>query len=58
MTEQHHGRYFAQEVTLDHSESIRKQIQDDLDAVEPQEWHLVRYIWPRRIRKRRGSEGG
>jgi hypothetical protein len=41
VTERHHGRYFAQEVTLDHSESIRKQIQDDLDAGEPQEWHLV-----------------
>ena len=42
MTEQHHGRYFAQELMLNQSGNIREQIQDALDAGEIQEWHLVR----------------
>ena len=41
MTEQQHRRYFAQELMLDQSESIREQIQDALNAGESQEWHLV-----------------
>jgi hypothetical protein len=30
VTEQHHGRYFAQELMLDQSGNIREQIQDVL----------------------------
>ena len=41
VTEQQHGRYFAQELMLDQSGSNREQIQDALDAGERQEWHLV-----------------
>ena len=41
MTEQQHGRFFAQELMLDQSVNIREQIQDALDAGESQEWHLV-----------------
>jgi hypothetical protein len=41
VTEQRHGRYFAQELVLDQSGSTREQIQDALDASESQEWHLV-----------------
>jgi hypothetical protein len=41
MIEQHHGRYFAQELMLDQAVNIREQIQDALDAGEIQEWHLV-----------------
>ena len=41
MTEQNHGRYFAQELMLDQSGNIREQIQDALDAGEIQEWHLM-----------------
>ena len=41
MMEQHHGRYFAQELTLDHKVDIREQIQNALDAGEIKEWHLV-----------------
>jgi hypothetical protein len=41
VTEQHHGRYFAQELMLDQSGTTREQIQDALDAGERQEWHLV-----------------
>ena len=41
VTEQQHRRYFAQELMLDQSESIREQIQDALNAGESQEWHLV-----------------
>ncbi len=37
VTEQHHGRFFAQELMLDQSGSIREQIQDALDAGESQE---------------------
>jgi hypothetical protein len=41
LTEQRHGRFFAQELMLDQSESVREQIQDTLDAGERHEWHLV-----------------
>jgi len=41
VTEQLHGRFFAQELMLDQSGSIREQIQNALDAGEIQEWHLV-----------------
>jgi hypothetical protein len=41
MTEQRHGRYFAQELTLDQNADLREQIQDALDAGETKEWHLV-----------------
>ena len=39
VAEQRHGRYFAQELMLDQSASIREQIQDALDAGERLEWH-------------------
>jgi hypothetical protein len=41
VTDQRHGRFFAQELMLDQSESVREQIQDTLDAGERHEWHLV-----------------
>ena len=41
MIEQHHGRYFAQELMRDQSGNISEQIQEALDAGERQEWHLV-----------------
>ena len=41
MTEQHHGRYFAQELLPDERGSTREQIQVALDAGEHKEWHLV-----------------
>ena len=41
VTEQRHGRFFAQELMLDQSENVREQIQDTLDAGEHHEWHLV-----------------
>jgi hypothetical protein len=41
VTEQLHGRYFAQELMLNQSGSNREQIQVALDAGERQEWHLV-----------------
>jgi hypothetical protein len=39
--EQHHGRYYAQELVLDQAMSNREQIQDALDAGASREWHLV-----------------
>jgi hypothetical protein len=41
MTEQRHGRYFAQELMLDQNADVREQIQVALDAGETKEWHLV-----------------
>jgi hypothetical protein len=41
VTEQLHGRYFAQELLPDQRENTREQIQGALDAGERQEWHLV-----------------
>ena len=41
VTEQLHGRYFAQELLPDQRENTREQIQDALNAGERQEWHLV-----------------
>jgi hypothetical protein len=41
VTEQHHGRYLAQELLPDERGNTREQIQDALDAGERQEWHLV-----------------
>jgi hypothetical protein len=41
MSEQRHGRYYAQELMIDQDANIREQIQDALDAGENQEWHLV-----------------
>ncbi len=41
MTDQPHGRYFAQELMLDQDAEAREQIQDALDAGERKEWHLV-----------------
>ena len=41
MTDQPHGRYFAQELALDQAADARGRIQDALDAGERREWHLV-----------------
>ncbi len=41
MTEQRHGRYFAQELALDQNADVREQIQGALDTGEIKEWHLV-----------------
>ncbi len=41
MTDQLHGRYFAQELMLDQDAEAREQIQDALDAGQSQKWHLV-----------------
>lgn len=41
MTEQRHGRFFAQELTFDREANNREQIQDALDVGERREWHLV-----------------
>jgi hypothetical protein len=41
MTEQRHGRYFAQELTLDQNADLREQVQVALDAGETKELHLV-----------------
>ncbi len=41
MTDQPHGRYFAQELMLDQDADAREQIQNALDTGERREWHLV-----------------
>ena len=41
MTEQPHGRYFAQELVLEEEAEARGRIQDALDAGESRKWHLV-----------------
>jgi hypothetical protein len=41
MTEQPHGRYFAQELVLDQTADFREQIQAALDEGETKEWNLV-----------------
>jgi hypothetical protein len=41
VTEQLHGRYFAQELMPDQRGNTREQIQGALDAGERQEWQLV-----------------
>ncbi len=41
MTDQPHGRYFAEELALDQDADARGQIQEALDAAERKEWHLV-----------------
>jgi hypothetical protein len=41
VTQQHHGRYFAEGLIPNQRENAREQIQDALDAGEREEWHLV-----------------
>ena len=41
MAEQHHGRYYAQELLIDRNANIREQIQEALDAGESNNWELV-----------------
>ena len=41
MTDQPHGRYFAQELAPDQDAELRGRIQDALDAGERWELHLV-----------------
>lgn len=38
---QSHGRYFAQELSIDRDADIREQIQHALDVGERREWHLA-----------------
>jgi hypothetical protein len=41
MEDQRHGRFFAQEVSLEPGANRREQIQDALDAAESHEWVLL-----------------
>ena len=41
MTEQDHGRYYAQELVLDPNADGLRQIQEALDAGDRMEWHLL-----------------
>jgi hypothetical protein len=41
VTQQHHGRYFAEGLIPHQRENTREQIQDALDAGEREVWHLV-----------------
>ena len=41
MEDQRHGRFFAQELSLDRGANRREQIQDALDAGERHEWDLL-----------------
>lgn len=41
MEEQRHGRFFAQEISLEPGANQREQIQDALDAGEKHEWDLL-----------------
>lgn len=41
MTEQDHGRYYAQELVLDPNADGLWQIQEALDAGDRREWHLL-----------------
>ncbi len=41
MSEQHHGRYHAQEIAVDQSDNVREQIQSALDEGAHHDWHLV-----------------
>ncbi len=41
MTEQPHGRYFAEELVLEEDADARARIQHSLDAGERSKWHLV-----------------
>ena len=40
MEDQRHGRFFAQELSLEPGANRREQIQDALDAAERHEWEL------------------
>ncbi len=41
VTEQRHGRYYAQELVLDPNADGLWQIQEALDAGDRREWHLI-----------------
>ena len=41
MDDQRHGRFFAQELSLEQETNRREQIQDALDAGEMREWDLL-----------------
>ena len=41
MAEQHHGRYYAQEVAVDQNANVMEQIQNALDEGDHHDWHLV-----------------
>lgn len=41
MEEQRHGRYYAQELSVEQGTNLREKIQDVLDEGDRKEWHLV-----------------
>ncbi len=41
MSEQSHGKYYAQELVLDATGSVREQVQKALDNGEAQNWTLI-----------------
>jgi hypothetical protein len=41
MAEQHHGRYYAQEVAVDQDANVMEQIQNALDEGDHHDRHLV-----------------
>ena len=41
MTDQPHGRYYAQEVAVDQNANVMEQIQSALDEGDHHDWHLV-----------------
>ncbi len=41
MEDQRHGRFFAQELSLDREANRKEQIQDALDAGEKHDWDLL-----------------
>jgi hypothetical protein len=41
MADQQHGRYYAQELMVDHNANVREQIQKALDEGANHDWHLV-----------------
>ena len=41
MTDQPHGRYYAQELAVDRNANVMEQIQNALEEGDRHEWHLV-----------------
>jgi hypothetical protein len=41
VTDQRHGRYYAQELVLDPNADGLRQIQEALDGGDRREWHLI-----------------
>ena len=41
LSEQQHGRFYAQELMVDPNANVREQLQRALDEGDTHEWHLV-----------------